>query len=102
MKSSKSRDLPVRILKIWFTITLVVGAIASIVGVAWLAISPFVMAGGEVPVDGTVYVTIGQRSVLPVLDLELQPGESAQELGMQTPRLVKGHSNRWVINTRTL
>ena len=70
MTSKKARNLPVRILKIWFDVVLVLGILSAVIFLAWLAISPFLMAGGEVPSDANVQVVIGQRSLIPLVPLE--------------------------------
>ena len=51
MATTASSLLPVRILKVWFDIVLVIGAIGLAVFIVWLAISPFVMAERGAPAD---------------------------------------------------
>ena len=63
---SKSKNLPVRILKIWFDVVLVVGGAATLLFVVWLAFSPFLMADGDSPADATVQVVVGECSWIPV------------------------------------
>lgn len=95
----KAKNVPVRILKVWFDICLALGGLACLVFLVWLAVSPFLMSGGEIPVDATVQVAVGERSLLPVLALELDPHESSQELGIQTTRLVKGRGELRFLTT---
>ena len=52
--------LPVRILKIWFSVVLVLGGAATLIFMVWLAASPFLMAGGDVPADATGQVVAGE------------------------------------------
>ena len=85
----KNRNLPVRILKIWFDIVLVLGGAATLIFLVWLAFSPFFMAKGDVPADATVRVVVGERSWIPVYRLDFTPMEGSEELRIGDPRLVK-------------
>jgi hypothetical protein len=74
----KRKNLPVRILKIWFDIVVVLGGAATLLFLGWLALSPFLMAKGDLPSDATVRVVVGERSWLPVYRLDLTPGEGSK------------------------
>jgi len=84
MATTRSSLLPVRILKVWFDIVLVTGAIGLAIFVVWLAISPIVMAERGAPVDAKILVVIGQRSILPVLPVAFQPRDPTRD-----PQIVK-------------
>ena len=56
-----TKTLPIRILKIWFDVVLVLSGAAFAVFLLWLVASPFVMAGGATPVDGAIRAAIGER-----------------------------------------
>lgn len=86
---AKSKNWPVRILKIWFGIVVVLGGAGTLIFVVWLAFSPFLMAKGDVPADATVQVVVGERSWLPVYELELVPVEDSSDLGIEEAHLVK-------------
>ena len=85
----RSKLWPVRILKIWFSVMVVLGGAATLIFLVWLAISPFLMAKGDIPVDATVRVVVGERSWIPVHELELTPLDDSGELWMDEARLVK-------------
>lgn len=85
----KSKNLPVRILKIWFDVVLVLGGLAALLLLGWLALSPFLMAGGDQPSDAAVLVVVGERSWFPVYRLEFAPEEGAEDLGIVRASLVK-------------
>jgi hypothetical protein len=74
-----SQHLPVRILKIWFDVVLALGGVAAAIFVVWFALSPFLMARGDVPADATVQVAIGTRSLVPVVDLEIAPPDTGED-----------------------
>ena len=86
---SKSKNLPVRILKIWFDVVLVVGGAATLLFVVWLAFSPFLMADGDTPADATVQVVGGERSWIPVFKLDYDQIEGAPDLEIRDATLVK-------------
>lgn len=87
--TSKSKNLPVRILKIWFDVVLVLGGAATLIFLGWLAFSPFFMADGDTPADATVQVVVGERSWIPVYRLDHIPAQGARDLDMRDARLVK-------------
>ena len=87
--TSKSRNLPVRILKFWFSFVLVTGGAATLIFLVWLAVSPFVMADGDTPADATVQVVVGERSWIPVFKLDYDQIEGAPDLDIWDARLVK-------------
>lgn len=87
--SAKSKNLPVRVLKIWFDVALVLGGAATVVFLLWLTLSPFLMAGGDLQADATVRVVVGEQSWIPVYRLEITPIEGADHLGIEQARLVK-------------
>jgi len=84
----KAKNLPVRILKIWFDIVLVLGGVAALVFIGWLALSPFLMARGDFPADATVQVVVGSRSLHSVYPLEFEPAATGQEAQVMTASLV--------------
>ena len=65
--AKKNSKLPVRILKIWFDVVLVLSGLATLLGLGWLVFSPILMAKGELPADATVQVTVGERSWMAVV-----------------------------------
>ena len=88
--SRRSQLLPIRILKIWFDVVLVVSGAAILLGLGWFLLSPLLMASREVPTDAAVHVSVGERSWLPVLAVDFEPIGSGNDLGIQRTRLVKG------------
>ena len=104
----KSRMLPVRILKVWFDVVLVVGGAACALFLGWLALSPFVMARGDRPADGAVQVVVGQRSWLPVLSLEVESKDMEEDPAIQDASLVwacgelRFLTTRWWLHMATL
>jgi len=98
---AKTRLKTARIVKIWLDVGLVVG-IAGCIGTAlWLAVSPFVMTGGDRYADVTIPVAIGEKSVFPVLHLEVA-GDAKAEAGepeFRRPRIVKGRGELRVETT---
>ncbi|MGB5402042.1 MAG: DUF2975 domain-containing protein [Thermoanaerobaculia bacterium] len=87
--SVKNKLWPVRILKIWFGILVVLGGAGTLIFLVWLAFSPFLMAKGDMPADATVRVVVGERSWIPVHELELTPTEDSGDFWMEEARLVK-------------
>ena len=87
--TSKSKNLPVRILKIWFDVVLVLGGAATLIFLIWLAFSPFFMADGDTPADATVQVVVGERSWIPIFKLDYNQIEGAPDLDVWDARLVK-------------
>lgn len=87
--TSKSKNLPVRILKFWFSFVLVAGGAATLIFLVWLAFSPFAMADGETPADATVQVVVGERSWIPVFKLDYVQLEGAPDLDVWDAKLVK-------------
>ena len=67
---SKAKRLPIRILKIWFDVCLVLAGAATLIFLVWLFISPIVMTGRDIPADAAVQVVVGQRTWFPVYQLE--------------------------------
>lgn len=98
--SRTSKVLPVRILKIWFDVVLVLSAIAYVLFLGWLVVSPFLMARGDLPVDGAVQVVIGERSWFPVFALDFEPKNVEQDLGIQKASLVKARGELRFLTTR--
>ena len=84
----KSKMLPVRILKVWFDVVLVVGGAASVLLLGWLALSPFVMASGDRSADGAVQVVVGERSWLPVFPLDVESTDLERDPMIQNANLV--------------
>jgi hypothetical protein len=98
--TSKSKNLPVRILKFWFGFVLVTGGAATLIFLVWLTFSPFVMADGETPADATVQVVVGERSWIPVFKLDYEQIEGATDLDIRDATLVKtGGELRFVTST---
>jgi hypothetical protein len=88
--NAKTGVLPVRILKIWFDVVLVLGALSAVALVGWLAISPFLMADGKNPSDAAIQVGVGERSFLPIMPLEIEPAPgTSRDLGIENASLVK-------------
>jgi hypothetical protein len=75
--STQGTILPVRILKIWFDILLVIGAIGAVILLGWMALSPVLMAKADIPTEATVKVAIGERSLFPVHPVEIEAPESS-------------------------
>ena len=92
-----TRILPVRVLKIWFDVVLVVGGLAAVIFLVWLALSPFVMAKSDTPAEATVRVAIGQRSWIPVLPLTLKPPPAGQEVQIESAALVSARGDMRVV-----
>lgn len=88
MGSKKQKILPVRILKIWFDIVLILGCISAVIFLGWLALSPFLMADGDLPSDANVQVVVGERSWFPVLPLEFEPLPPSESSTIITASLV--------------
>ena len=91
--------LPVRILKIWFSVVLVLGGAATLIFMVWLAASPFLMAGGDVPADATGQVVAGERSWIPVHHVDFVPAEGSENLGIADTRLVKARGELRFLTT---
>jgi hypothetical protein len=91
--------LPVRVLKIWFDVVLALGGVAALIFLAWLALSPFVMAKGDLPAEATVRVAIGQRSWVPVFPVELGSGTAPTEHGsaIEAANLVSAQGDMRVV-----
>ena len=88
--NAKTGVLPVRILKIWFDVVLVLGAPAAVVLVGWLAISPFLMADGKDPSEAAIQVVVGERSFLPIMPLEIGPARgTSRDPGTEKASLMK-------------
>lgn len=88
--NAKTGVLPVRILKIWFDVVLVLGALSAVALVGWLAISPFLMADGKNPSDAAIQVGVGERSFLPIMPLEIEPAPgTSRDPGIENASLVK-------------
>lgn len=96
----KAKMLPVRILKVWFDVVLVVGGAAGILMLGWLALSPFVMARGDRPADGAVQVVVGQRSWLPVFPLDVETTDLERHPILQDARLVRARGELRFLTTR--
>lgn len=85
-----TRVLPVRVLKIWFDVVLVLGTLSAVALVGWLAISPFLMADGKNPSDAAIQVVVGERSFLPIMPLEIGPAPgTSRDPGIEKASLVK-------------
>ena len=87
MGAKKTKNLPVRVLKIWFDIVLVLGSLSALIFLGWLALSPFLMAGGEMPSDANVKVAVGERSWFPVMPLEFEPLDPSEDPQITEARL---------------
>ena len=95
-----TRVLPVRVLKIWFDVVLVLGALSVVVLAGWLAISPFLMADGRMAADAIVQVVVGERSLLPVMPLEIGPTTAtSRNPGIEKATLVKARGELRVLTT---
>jgi len=95
-----TRVLPVRILKIWFDVVLVLGALAAVVLVGWLVISPFLMADGKTPSNAAIEVVVGERSFLPVMPLEfVSTAGTFREPGIEKATLVKARGELRLLTT---
>ena len=68
--NTKTTILPVRLVKIWLDVVLVLGALSAVALVGSLVVSPFLMADGKNPSDAAIQVVVGERSFMPVLPLE--------------------------------
>ena len=97
--NAKSKLWPVRILKIWFSVAIGLGGAATFVFVVWFAVSPFLMAEGEVPADTTVRVVVGERSWIPVYQLNVIPAEGSEDLAISDTKLVKASGELRFITT---
>lgn len=97
--STRVKIVPVRILKIWFDICLVLAGAATLMFLLWLPISPMIMVGREMPADATVQVVIGERSWLPVYELEHQVIKGFEALGIDELRLVKARAELRFVTT---
>lgn len=91
--------LPVRILKIWFSVVLVLGGAATLIFIVWLVASPFFMARGDVPAEATVQVVAGERSWIPVHHVDFVPTEGSGNLGIGETRLVKARGELRFLTT---
>ncbi len=98
--NAKTGVLPVRILKIWFDVVLVLVALSAVPLVGWLAVSPFLMADGKTPSDATIQVVVGERSFLPVMPLEIEPTpDTSRNPGIEKASLVKARGELRVLTT---
>lgn len=95
----KSRDWPVRILKIWFGVMVVLGGAATLIFVIWLVLSPFLMAKGDLPADATVRVVVGERSWIPVYRLEFTRVDNSADVGLADVHLVKASGELRFVTT---
>lgn len=96
---SSSHNLPVRVLKVWFDIVLGLGAAAAVLFLVWLVLSPFLMARGDFPADATVQVAIGERSLIPVMDLEVRQPASDVDSAVVEANLVDARGELRLLTT---
>ena len=95
-----TKVLPVRVLKIWFDVVLVLGGLSVVVLAGWLAISPLLMADGQTAADATVQVVVGERSLLPAMPLEIGPlTASSRDPGIEKASLVKARGELRLLTT---
>lgn len=99
MDVDKPKNLPVRILKIWFDIVLILGVVAVLVFSGWLALTPFLMARGEVPSDATLQVVVGERSWLSVYPLEFEAVATSQDTQIEKASLVDARGELRLVTT---
>lgn len=99
MTIDKPKNLPVRILKIWFDIVLVLGVVAALVFLGWLALTPILMARGDFPSDATVQVTVGERSWVSVYPLEFKPVAPSENLRIEKASLVDARGELRLLTT---
>jgi hypothetical protein len=97
--SSPTKNLPVRVLKIWFDIVLVLGGVATVLLSGWLAVSPFWMAEGNRPADATVQAVVGERSWFPVYPLQYEPEDRGRDLGIERASLVQARGEIRLLTT---
>jgi hypothetical protein len=76
----------VRVLKVWFEITLGASMVAGAGLVVWLALSPLVMTADQ-PADSAVRVSLGTGMLRPVLPVDIQ---TSPEGDVSSLRIVEG------------
>ncbi len=85
---------PARIVKIWLDAILVLGSIGGALLGLWLILSPFVMSAPGGYADASFRVSIGERSIMPVIHLDIVDDKTATDTHpeFRRPRIVKGRA----------
>jgi len=87
---AKRSSTSARIVKICLDVVLALGGLGAALLALWLVVSPLVMSGPGKYADVSIPVAIGERSVLPVVRLEVTNGGSGVTPDHRHPRIVKG------------